>query len=270
MKKDIEASFAAAVTAMSRGPVGSELQAEYPEELRAATCTTFWGDPLRIALPEIVACELDRYGLIEPGVTRLFMDMVRPGSVVLDIGAHLGYFTLLASSLGASVHAFEPSHSTRRLLESNVAGRATVVPRGMWHERTHLELKDFGSRHSAVNTFLTAKEDSLGEPERVHAVEVTTVDDYSERVGQVPHLIKIDAEGAEAAVLEGARQTIAQHHPVITVEVGDVDDAPTSRRLLELAAALGYKPYDLAPDGQRPHPVKQTYGYGNIALFPRS
>jgi FkbM family methyltransferase len=261
-------AFHETVAAMRTGAVGSELQSTYDDRHRIVRAKTFWGDPLDVVLPELVACELDRYGLIEPGVTRLIIDEVRPGATMLDIGAHMGYFSLLGSTLGADVHAFEPSAGTIPLLERNIGGRARLVRKGVWHESGRLELKDFGPRHSALNTFLNPKDDSLDDPARRSVVEVTTIDDYCGSQGLAPDLIKIDTEGAERHVLEGGRRTIERHRPIVTVEVGDAPGTPPSRDALEFGLSLGYEPYEATAEGRAPHALQDAYPYGNIVLLP--
>ena len=232
------------------------------------SAATFWGDEMDVVLPELVSCEIYRYGIIEPGLSRAFLDLVEPGAVVYDVGAHLGYYSLLAARLGADVHAFEPAPETLSLLRRNAGARVTIAPQGVWESAGSLELKDFGARHSAVNTFLFSKDETLSDPARTHTVEVTTIDDYVSDSGEVPDVIKIDAEGAELEVLRGARRTIERHRPIITIEVGDSGGPPQSRKVLDHAAALGYEPFDMSPEGRTPHILKETYDYGNVLLLP--
>lgn len=253
------------------GPIGSRLQQLYAGEhpgTTLATATTFWGRRMEVVLPELVSCELHRYGLIEPPLTALFVDVVTAGTVVYDVGAHLGYYSMLAAELGAQVHAFEPARHTLPSLERNVGHEAAVVHTGLWNDRTVLELNDFGSRHSAVNTFLSVKDQELDEPEATYQVEVTTLDAYAETARAVPDLVKIDAEGAELQVLQGARTTLTSHRPLVTVEVGDTPRDRTSRRALDFALELRYVPFNLCETGVRRHELRDVYAYGNILLVP--
>lgn len=265
---DLWARFEDALRAQAEGSVGSELQATMQGPMREAPAVTFWGDEMTVILPELVGCELATYGLIEPGLTRLFLDLVTRRSVVFDVGAHLGYFSLLASTLGAEVHAFEPSAETLTLLRRNVAGRALVVPKGLWRSPGTLELKDFGPGHSALNTFHASKDEGLTEPARTTEVEVASIDDYVATTGVKPDLIKVDVEGAEREVLIGSRTTIEKRRPIITLEVGDAEGTPRTRPALDLAAGLGYDLYDMTPNGVAPHELRDTYGYGNVLLLP--
>ncbi|HEX2050170.1 MAG TPA: FkbM family methyltransferase [Actinomycetota bacterium] len=251
-------------------PVGTPLRdlyaARYARPTRARA-TTFWGDEMDVVLPELVSCEIHRYGVIEPGLSALFVDVVRPGTVVFDAGAHLGYYSLLAASLGARVHAFEPSRQTLPLLRDNAAGRVRVVPAGLWSAETTLSLTDFGSGHSALDTFVSSRDESAA-PRGAYDARVTTVDAYVAAAGDVPDVVKVDAEGAELEVLRGAASTMTTARPLVTVEVGDTGRGPRSRDALDFAATLGYAPFDVTPDGVRPHRVRDEYEYGNVLLAP--
>lgn len=251
--------------------MGTRLQEQYlasSVEVTPTTARTFWGASIEVTLPELVSCELERYGLIEPGLTALFIDVVEESSIVYDVGAHLGYYSMLAAELGAEVHAFEPSDRTLLSLGRNVDGLARIVPKGVWSTDTRLELQDFGSAHSAVNTFVSSRDESLDEPDATYEVPVTSIDAYAAATGSIPTLVKIDAEGAELEVLRGAANTLTLHRPFVTIEVGDAEADPHSRRAIEMAGQLGYAPFDMTADGIRPHTPQETYSYGNVLLVP--
>ncbi len=62
-------------------------------------------------------------GIYEPECTNVFLSLLRPGDCVLDVGANIGYFTLLSSSLvgsGGQVHAFEASPQIMQTLDKNI------------------------------------------------------------------------------------------------------------------------------------------------------
>lgn len=152
---------------------------------------------------------LDRY---EPQTTRLFHRLLRPGMTVVDIGAHSGYFSLIAANHvgpGGKVYAFEPHASNYEAFERNVAlnryenivavrkavtdntgkMRLLVNPKGS--DRHSLYVRDGGSGTEDVE------------------VETTTLDDFL-REQDWPHidLIKMDIEGAEPAALAGMSQAL--------------------------------------------------------------
>ncbi len=142
----------------------------------------------------------------------VFEKTVRDGSIVFDIGAHVGFYTLLASVLvgpSGKVFAFEP------------------VPRNLLYLREHLRL----NRITNVKVVETAVSDSTGTmffdegPSSLVGrislegrLKVRTVS-LDELVSQgevpIPHYIKIDVEGAEILVLSGAKSIFTTAHPAL-------------------------------------------------------
>jgi hypothetical protein len=87
-----------------------------------------------------------------------------------------------------------------------------------------------------------------------------------------PGFIKIDAESAESQVIEGLSETLRQHHPALTVEVGDhsADQPISSRELLDsICSNYNYRPVEFADGKIQPHEPRDRYGYDNILLLPR-
>src|SRR5437879_2629479 len=60
-------------------------------------CTIFTGQRTRVVLPEIVGADIYRHGYIEPTLTRVLLDHLRPGMIFVDVGAHYGYHSIVAS-----------------------------------------------------------------------------------------------------------------------------------------------------------------------------
>ncbi len=145
---------------------------------------------------------LDHY---EPLTTRLLEHVVGPGMTFVDVGAHVGYFTLLAARLvgpGGRVYAFEPDPSSFALLERNIALNShkniVPVPRAVSSHsgRATLFLDQRGSDRNTL----------LPESGRSSSIEIDTValDEFFELecINKVD-VLKIDAEGAEDQVIRG-------------------------------------------------------------------
>lgn len=145
----------------------------------------------------------------ERHVAELFELAVPAGGLVLDVGAHLGYFSLLAARRGARVIALEPNPHSLPFLRANlrangVEDRVTVVAKalaGAPGRRVFFlsPAGDTSSLHRQVGT--------VGEAE----VEVTTADGVVD--GRRLDAIKIDVEGAELEALAGMEQAIADASP---------------------------------------------------------
>ena len=151
--------------------------------------------------------------------------VLRQGDVAIDVGAHVGYFTIeLAQAVGARghVYAFEPLPSNTELLEQSVhenyfESRVTLE-RAAVSDRTGTGILRYASQ--TLNTggaFLSdTNVEGLGALTAT-AVRTVRLDDYQAR--RPVRLIKMDVEGAEPSVVAGARELIARDRPVIVSEV---------------------------------------------------
>src|SRR5262245_356165 len=83
----------------------------------------FTGQRVQVVLPEVVATQIYLYGCIEPSISHVMLEHLRPGMVCFDVGAQYGYHSLVASLLvgpSGSVVAFEPSRHAYGLLRQNL------------------------------------------------------------------------------------------------------------------------------------------------------
>jgi FkbM family methyltransferase len=150
-------------------------------------------------------------GTYEREQTRLFEQLLRPGGVVLDVGANVGYYTLLASVLvgdAGAVHAFEPEPRNAEFLRRHlrINGRRNVtVQQAAVSDRAGTARFEFGTGSGTGH---------LGEAGTLE-VRTLRLDDFCAEHGLAPAAIKIDVEGAEMSVLAGARSTLARHRPIL-------------------------------------------------------
>jgi FkbM family methyltransferase len=180
-------------------------------------------------------------------MAQLFVEAVRPGMTVLDVGAHLGYFTLQAARRvgpAGRVLAAEPNPNTLPFLRANieangVADRVTIVERALGAAPGRAEFYvspagDTSSLHAAGQAAHTPT-----------SVEVTTADAALGDV--VLDVVKMDVEGGEVDVLDGMRETLARAAPglVLFAECNGEALARAGRSADELMArlrALGLDP----------------------------
>lgn len=167
-----------------------------------------WVDPLTDALG--VENEIYHLGTYERGTVYVMKNYLRPGDNVLDVGANIGFMTLVAARQcrPGVVHAFEPLpdalHALQKNLELNAIGN--VVVHGYALGSTEGTFKLYpqrlpNNRGSASLLQGAAADDSLD-------VEVKTLDNVLE--GKVTYqLMKIDVEGFELEVLKGARRLLS-------------------------------------------------------------
>lgn len=135
----------------------------------------------------------------------------KPDDTVVDVGAHMGFFTVKVAKHVKRVIAFEPdSHSFSFLAQNikiNELSNVSVFNYALGREKAELFLK---RSYGDGRTKLT--ENNTG-----WAVRVVPLDLVVEEEGITPSVIKIDTEGYEMRVLEGARSTIARHKPQLII-----------------------------------------------------
>ncbi|MDA1315832.1 MAG: FkbM family methyltransferase [Acidobacteria bacterium] len=144
-------------------------------------------------------------------------ESVQPGDVVLDIGAHIGTFTAQALELGAAkVVAVEPDPGNMECLRRNfsadiAAGRVVLVEEAAWNKRETLTFH-LGESSAWSSLMHDAGGGTL-------EVSARPLDEVVKELGlESVDYIKIDVEGAEAEVLEGAAEIFRAHRPTVMVD----------------------------------------------------
>jgi FkbM family methyltransferase len=153
----------------------------------------------------------------EPGLFQFLRTTVRPGDVVLDVGAFLGiYATLEARWSGPSgrVIAFEPTPSSvavaRHHLEWNaVADRVALIEAAVSDRPSRATFHQYDAGAMPYVNSLVAAVDT-DTPAVMQEVAVVTIDDICRERGLVPSVIRMDVQGAEIHALRGARETLAR------------------------------------------------------------
>jgi FkbM family methyltransferase len=163
----------------------------------------------------------------EPATTFVVQHVVTAGNVVADVGAHWGYFTLLAATLCGEtgrVIAFEPLPRNVSILTKNVRanrlGNIDIVPRAVSDRQGCADL--ILSHDTSGNSLVTVPPGARLSPgQNDHlAVQTLALDDYFSAAHRSPRLVKIDIEGAELAALDGMRALIrATRDLVLIVEL---------------------------------------------------
>jgi FkbM family methyltransferase len=155
---------------------------------------------------------LSIYGKIEPGVTHLVRQKIKKGDTVLDLGAHIGYYTLIFAELvgeTGKVFAFEPIPEFFELLKKNVEING--------YENVILEQKAVSNVSGRIIIELDKNINTLSshdDPSRLIEVEAVRLDDYFERYTKDIDFIKIDIEGAEGYALAGMTNVLARNENI--------------------------------------------------------
>jgi len=166
---------------------------------------------------------------------------VRPDSVIFDLGANFGYYSVTLGSLLSSghVYAFEPSKQTFDRLTTN------LKLNGLTDKVTAVNVALSDSRGEA---FLSSDPENSGHKyvsSEGEAIVLDTLDDFCERAHITRlDLIKIDIEGNEMRAFRGAEKTIRQFRPVMMVEIAGAfleEQGSSAKELVDWITGLGYQ-----------------------------
>jgi FkbM family methyltransferase len=183
---------------------------------------------------------------------------LRPGMVVMDIGAHHGLYSLLAAKcVGESgcVRSFEPSPRERKYLKQNLVvnhcHNVTVESIALGSRAGRTELFVVEGNKDGCNSLRPPSEPVTSQK---ISVELQSLDEYlqNQRIDKVD-FIKLDVEGGELEVLRGAERLLqSADKPVILVEAEDIRTAPWGYRAEEIIRHLegfGFRWYSLTESG---------------------
>lgn len=196
-------------------------------------------------------------GRAEGAVQEALRTLVRPGAVLFDVGANVGFFTVLGARLvgpSGTVVAFEPHPENvarlRRNVDLNAAANVVVVAAAV-SDAGGERLLD--ARHTA-----TAHLVGGGAGPGSVRVEAISLDEFvAQRPDLAPAVVKIDVEGHEAEVVRGMRATLGRAGPVLICEVHG-----RGADLYHALAAAGYATTTLAPD-------RRASGLVHVLAAPR-
>jgi len=222
------------------------------------------------------------FGTYEHDTVQIFQKLVKPGMTVVDVGAHVGFYALLAARLvgtNGCVYAFEPNPEVYNILVRNIQINGyreivRAVPKGVSNKKRTVSLyvpreksgeASFYSGESADNTCIK--------------VETLTLDEFFAGKGWPKiDLVKIDVEGAEVEVLEGMRELARRSKDLkLIVEFNpenQIRACGSHTKLFETLVALGFKRFyairhglkevDLSEDLKKLIRMTETTKYVNL------
>lgn len=164
-------------------------------------------------------------GRYEPHLLDFLLDVVRPGWHVIDVGANVGFYAVALGrrlrESGGQIYAFEPVAANAERLRENLAlnGLAETVKvfrlaLGEQPGTVELRLEDGAGTGNAV----AFPPGESGRPDDVARLDTLDAVAARERIPAC-HLLKLDVEGYELAVLRGARHVLAEHRPLVLAEL---------------------------------------------------
>lgn len=222
---------------------------------------TFYGLPVQLSLPASTDIYLTG-GKSHDSELRLAKYLIRhlpKGSVFMDIGAHIGYFSLLASILVSpkgKVFSLEPGSESYMLLSKNTKkyNHITPIQKAVTHNYGVQKFYEFPAKYAEYNSFDVDQyrnEDWFARSGVVTVtVDTTNLDTFVENWNAYPDFIKMDVEGAEDQVIQGGESFLTDHAPVIIMEflAPDRRNEP-HHRARNLLKNHGYHTYFIDQEG---------------------
>jgi len=190
------------------------------------------------------------YGAYEYVYASAFVGQITPGAVVLDVGANIGEYTLLAAlATGPTgyVFAVEPNEELHerihRNLELNVISNVQVLPVafGSSERQGTLTVPLDAAALGTLRSDLAAGQPGIQYEVRIQRLDDTVSDEDRRRLA----VMKVDVEGWELEVFQGGRETLAQAKPVVLYECGadqfETQGARALTRSMAFLEELGYQ-----------------------------
>lgn len=191
---------------------------------------------------------------------RIFTDLIKKINVFFDVGANIGYYSLLAASINSrlNVIAFEPFHDACQALKLNIAynGFRNILievialsdepGNATFYYSIHKDFPEYKYQLGGKNSLVELKDRQYGKTE----VTAMTLDDYAGQHGvEEVDLIKMDTEATEYFILKGAETLIKKCKPIILCEVLTGTNEEEMEKLL---LRLDYRFYRVENKGLQP------------------
>jgi len=202
----------------------------------------------------------------EPLVSSIIIKSLREGDVFIDIGAYIGYYSLLAREVvgvSGKVIAFEPHPENYKKLVRNIHLNAytNIVPENIAISDKRERLKLFLGINPSTHSIIERSPNNVSSDE-FFEVEAISLDEYLDGRNIVPNVIKMDVEGAELKILSGMKKTIRSYHPTMIIEVHPLHLGKKGVKiLLETLKDHGYRLFKVQEEGLSEGSVNDLYEF---------
>jgi len=202
---------------------------------------------------QTVSTKLLQHGFWEEGVTNFVKRNILPGMVVVDCGAHTGYYSLLFSKLvgeKGKVYSFEPDPYNFEFLQNNLSinliKNVTPEKKAVSNAKGFVDLFMVDQDNLSAHTIVKSDDTQTSH----HKIEAITIDRYLENLKTPIDLIKMDIEGAESLAIEGMEKTIknnnlsiiTEFHPSMIVKGGN-----DPKKFIDKLRSLGFTLFIIHP-----------------------
>ncbi len=185
----------------------------------------------------------------DPATLNKFLSWLKPDTVFYDIGANVGYHSLIANSIiqSGKIYAFEPMPLVREIFEEHMRLNSKLIintnivllPIAVSNEEKEVEFSN-DAMHRDGNTYVRGSYIFNGTGNKI-IVPCQSIDGLIAQGYKKPDIIKIDVEGAEYDVLMGAKKTVELYQPHILLATHDCHLPGVQQKCVDLLKELGYE-----------------------------
>lgn len=194
------------------------------------------------------------HGSYELCLSRLLSRLVNPAQDAIDVGANLGFYSVLLANLIAdrTVLAFEPVPEAivrlrKNLVLNNASDKVAICPMIASNSSGRIDMKVVVGQEEYSTVGMMEHQNVVASVYEKRSVECTTLDLQVASRSLNPGFIKIDAEGSEHMVLEGSMETLRKHRPIILSELSAhmlSSNGSSAEGVLSLLDSVGYAVVD--------------------------
>jgi len=236
------------------------------------------GIRMELVLNEYVQSQLYLFGAFEPATVKVLKRLVKSGDTVLDIGANVGYMSLvLAKCVGKSgkVFSFEPDSKNFALLNRNIALNPDcyIKPIALAVSDSHQPIRLYHAKfdfNAGAHSMLPSEKHLSDFVE----IEATTIDEFVTSHGlKKIDVIKIDIEGAKMKAFNGMTETLRNSRPLIVCELCEEHQARagyTTQAVKKwMAETFDMQAFKVMESGKlKETPIEETHLAENIVFVP--
>jgi len=213
---------------------------------------TVWGDALFCDASDFIQKHVYFFGCWEPALTQYIRSLKKSDGVFVDIGANIGYFSLLGSTVFDRVVSFEASPAIHRLLSANINYNrrgnidARNVAIGAAHGEVHIRPGPAGN--IGMTSIARGAADDAASSADVETVQMAPLEGQFDPADLAAiRLIKIDVEGAEPGVVESLLKCLPQMSRDLELVIEVTPDAGAAiREMYDDLCRAGFEPYVIA------------------------
>jgi len=227
---------------------------------------------------EYIQAMIYLFGNFEPATIKYLENTIKKDDIVIDIGANVGYHTLIFSYLAGyngKVYAFEPEPINYKTLKKNIEinnlNNIEAVNKAVSDKKAELDFYVSNSFNKGTHSLVYNPVQHSKVPIKIECLPLSEFIEHN-NINRID-FIKIDVEGAEYEVIKGMENAIKRFKPILLVEVNnDAQETHglSSKALKEYICSFGYNCFDITEDGNLlESPLSKSHNVENVVFLQK-